>query len=449
MANALEEISREHLECAICCELYTDPRLLPCLHSFCTECLFLYLQHKNTIIECPTCRQTYNVTDGDLMQFPINFPLRNLVEAIGDKQKELEATDVHVAGLGDKTVDGGCDRLESHESKVCESCGQTVPVVARCHDCDQGLCQFCKEAHLRVLAFKGHKVSEIVTIYRQQKQYEPIRHKCSKHPNEEGKYFCLTCGVMVCSDCAVTEHRTSEHQVVGLKEATKNRREFLRRKVDNVLVVADEMDKRKSEEDTPSPEPSGKGDPIETTRRARNACQVVTQALDQSDDDDIDFLVLFGTLDAMLRQICDEFIEAGYLQTDGYEAADDPTCSNPQLPPLLAAFQTLSLNAAEHYRHLRPFLAGRHHRPPPHHPPPPGHHPPPPHSPPPPGGPSAFGIGLGPRPRHPGCHGPPPFGMFHGGPFHHPGRHRGHRGRGPHHGHHRGRGRGGKPCKRK
>lgn len=50
-------VSREELTCALCGELYTDPRLLPCLHSFCKRCLEHTVNPRSTTLTCHLCRK--------------------------------------------------------------------------------------------------------------------------------------------------------------------------------------------------------------------------------------------------------------------------------------------------------------------------------------------------------------------------------------------------------
>jgi hypothetical protein len=78
----------EPIQCQICCEQYNDspaqtPRLLPCGHTFCTDCLKgLFGQKQPHAIECPSCMTKHpiprpavvNVDDCPVVKsVPINF----------------------------------------------------------------------------------------------------------------------------------------------------------------------------------------------------------------------------------------------------------------------------------------------------------------------------------------------------------------------------------------
>ncbi|CAD5124857.1 unnamed protein product [Dimorphilus gyrociliatus] len=60
--NLRYELKEDYFTCPICCEnwLHRDPRVLPCQHTFCKECLN-QLQLKNKAIDflCPICRSAF------------------------------------------------------------------------------------------------------------------------------------------------------------------------------------------------------------------------------------------------------------------------------------------------------------------------------------------------------------------------------------------------------
>lgn len=59
----LNKLQDEFCECPICTEEYDEgthvPRLLPCQHSFCTECLTKNVRGNKLI--CSMCKKSYNL----------------------------------------------------------------------------------------------------------------------------------------------------------------------------------------------------------------------------------------------------------------------------------------------------------------------------------------------------------------------------------------------------
>ncbi|KAH3798672.1 hypothetical protein DPMN_152274 [Dreissena polymorpha] len=49
------------IQCKLCNNIYTDPRLLECLHSFCFDCIKSYMPEcsslQNAVIQCPLCQE--------------------------------------------------------------------------------------------------------------------------------------------------------------------------------------------------------------------------------------------------------------------------------------------------------------------------------------------------------------------------------------------------------
>lgn len=63
------------LTCSICCEIFRDPVVLKCSHSFCAPCLQQYWTPRGRNRDCPLCR-TQSVDD------PVpSLTLRNLCES--------------------------------------------------------------------------------------------------------------------------------------------------------------------------------------------------------------------------------------------------------------------------------------------------------------------------------------------------------------------------------
>jgi len=61
--------------CPICTEVFTDPRVLPCIHTFCLKCLLNYGKDTQSgdSMACPMCRKEFTVPDDGLAGTQKNF----------------------------------------------------------------------------------------------------------------------------------------------------------------------------------------------------------------------------------------------------------------------------------------------------------------------------------------------------------------------------------------
>ncbi|XP_035259312.1 zinc-binding protein A33-like isoform X1 [Anguilla anguilla] len=77
----------EELCCPVCCEIFKDPVLLECSHSFCRVCLQQWWG-ENSPRECPICRS--KASSG---HSPVNLALKNIVESYLKQKTECEAAE--------------------------------------------------------------------------------------------------------------------------------------------------------------------------------------------------------------------------------------------------------------------------------------------------------------------------------------------------------------------
>ncbi|NWU06075.1 TRI59 protein, partial [Cephalopterus ornatus] len=89
----MERLEQE-LTCAVCCGIYREPRVLPCSHTFCGECLRALLQRSDASsgrrrLKCPSCRAALDVPAAGLDSLPVNFALK----AVIDKCRQEEPWD--------------------------------------------------------------------------------------------------------------------------------------------------------------------------------------------------------------------------------------------------------------------------------------------------------------------------------------------------------------------
>ena len=90
----------EEVSCSVCMTKFTDPKQLPCLHSFCLHCL-QRIQRTSGIretIACPECRQNFRIPgDGDLNALPTNFRINSLLDVLAIKSAIQAASSVEIA----------------------------------------------------------------------------------------------------------------------------------------------------------------------------------------------------------------------------------------------------------------------------------------------------------------------------------------------------------------
>ncbi|XP_015197734.2 E3 ubiquitin-protein ligase TRIM33 isoform X2 [Lepisosteus oculatus] len=196
--------------CAVCKQSLQsrdcEPKLLPCLHSFCLRCIpqperQISLQlpgphgqdtHIVNVMRCPVCRQEYKQTD-----LVDNYFVKDSSE-----------------------VSNGSDE---NSTQVCTSCEDNATAVGFCVECGEWLCKTCIEAHQRVKFTKDHKIrkkedvsSESVGTSGQRPVFCPV------HKQEALKLFCETCDRLTCRDCQLLEHK--EHRYQFLEEAFQNQK---------------------------------------------------------------------------------------------------------------------------------------------------------------------------------------------------------------------------------
>ncbi|XP_020496603.1 zinc-binding protein A33 [Labrus bergylta] len=74
-------LPEEDLTCPICCDIFTDPVLLACSHSFCRSCLRRCWD--NGLRECPVCRKRASKSSA-----PSNLALKNVCEALLEVRRQ-------------------------------------------------------------------------------------------------------------------------------------------------------------------------------------------------------------------------------------------------------------------------------------------------------------------------------------------------------------------------
>ena len=184
--------ARSSVSCAACNNVFTDPRLLPCLHVFCRCCLEPVYSPNEGTLTCPTCYTVSTCPAPD--QLPRHVRL------------ERESTLLSV---------------KLNQETLCGSCEGSNKVQAYCKDCDGPICSDCAEIHKRIKSIKNHSVVSL-----DQSQSTVQRVACISHPNEAVKYYCSSCSCLMCSEC-LFGHKDHEWCRVDSDELLQREKEEL------------------------------------------------------------------------------------------------------------------------------------------------------------------------------------------------------------------------------
>ncbi len=70
------------ITCSFCSKLYDDPRLLPCLHSYCFRCINSIISNNKNHFICPICGEN-ETTQIDINSLPSNVIIHDIIELYG------------------------------------------------------------------------------------------------------------------------------------------------------------------------------------------------------------------------------------------------------------------------------------------------------------------------------------------------------------------------------
>ena len=199
------------LNCTVCLETFKNPKVLPCLHTFCATCLERIVSGTRTIksivvgpspdkpegiLTCPQCRKKHTIPDGGIRNFLTDFSIANLVLKAGVKKQ----------GEG--------------EVLPCEECDSGEQAIAHCAQCCSYLCEFCSGAHKRLKCYRDHDMTALQDLNLE--TFPPKHHPqyCLQHPNELLKLYCKSCNILVCCNCIVVTHQG--HTFASINRETRN-----------------------------------------------------------------------------------------------------------------------------------------------------------------------------------------------------------------------------------
>ena len=229
MATNWEKV-KDELTCAICQDLLNDPKILPCLHSFCTGCLkewlgrLPYLEASKRHLECPLCRGKVALsTPRAVEELPSNFSAVRLVEIV---------------------------RLQDQASSkkvtpICQNCEDEEAAKSSCSECAIFLCDFCEKSHRKSKATSKHKLCSLDELRKGSAADIPsiLPEKvemCPLHPSKPLELYCRCEDVLICRDCIIKKHKDHDYDVIS--DVVDGEKKILKEALPGIQQLIDEVE---------------------------------------------------------------------------------------------------------------------------------------------------------------------------------------------------------------
>ena len=242
---SLEDLEKE-VTCAVCQEHYTDPKILPCLHYYCKQCILrLALRTgKDEPFSCPECRKDTTLPEGGVGELKSAFFI-NRLKSMYVKHKKALSKQAH-----------------------CEICTNPQALAeAFCQQCDKFACKSCVHMHsVMKAAFDGHKIvsiDQLLKIKAEELVPKNLAHsKCEVH-GKSLKIYCFDCNKLICRDCTVKDHK--DHNIEFNNVAADSKKKELMESLKPLREVEDSLSRALKEVSHTEREVEAQGDSVANT----------------------------------------------------------------------------------------------------------------------------------------------------------------------------------------
>lgn len=218
-AEMSQNIRDQFLQCKICLDGLKEPKTLPCLHTFCADCLHYYIEHNRIDrykFACPICRRHIYIPKDGVDGFPDSFFVSSLNDIVSQPPTD--------------TSGGG-------KCGICRFKDGDVTATTMCIECKIELCGECSEAHRDAKITEAHTLLSLTCdggsggVSRD--------NYCRVHRGETIKYYCETCNSAICLPCTFIDHKGHEIEEIGqvLEGFSREMEALVLQSEDNILQL--------------------------------------------------------------------------------------------------------------------------------------------------------------------------------------------------------------------
>ncbi|NXU34268.1 TRI59 protein, partial [Drymodes brunneopygia] len=209
----------EELTCAICCDIFEEPRVLPCSHTFCGPCLQGLLP-AGRCLSCPSCRAVVPVPAAGPAALPINFAIKAVIDKCRQEEQPGAAAEA-----------GTC---RAHPRQ---------PLNIYCLRERQLVCGQC----LTIGKHRGHPIDDLQSAYRKAREASG---RLLEELTDKSRSKVLSCSERLqqqqawCRSALQGDRKAVQKYFKELGDALEQKKEAL-------LSALDELDRRISEKYDP------------------------------------------------------------------------------------------------------------------------------------------------------------------------------------------------------
>ncbi|KAF4116549.1 immunity-related GTPase family, f4 [Onychostoma macrolepis] len=205
----MDSLTVEELSCPVCCEIFKNPVVLSCSHSFCKECLQQFWIIKKTQ-ECPVCRRRSSKDNP-----PVSLTIKNLCESFLKHRNE---------------------RRSSGSEEICGLHSEKLKLF--CLEDKQPVCLVCRDSKQH----DNHKfrpISEVVSSYKEELNtaLKSLQKKLKHNENIKGEFE------------KTVQHMKSqaEHTEREIKQQFEKLHQFLRDEEEATITALREEEEQKKQ----------------------------------------------------------------------------------------------------------------------------------------------------------------------------------------------------------
>ncbi|CAH1792303.1 unnamed protein product [Owenia fusiformis] len=184
--------NKEAFTCPLCHKIPSQPKMTPCMHIFCLECLEKEIEQKDKpdVLRCPVCKVQFMIPKEGVKSLKTNTTLEDILYLFKSQKPSVQ----------------NCG--------ICLNNDEKTVAVSRCINCNDFICGKCTKTHQFIKTLNDHTLIPLTGDAKADTEQalemlpKSIKY-CGVHTNEALRYFCSShgCNKPICRTCCIETHK--------------------------------------------------------------------------------------------------------------------------------------------------------------------------------------------------------------------------------------------------